>query len=130
MKAITKYFVMVVAMVAMCVNFSSCGETEDPTGLNDYYVECSVSGGGLDSYELSALKSLLNLELSELVMEAMEKDEAIYVFDKLVKALKVEFSDGMEVDETLKITLTLKTMDGKSIKQTVLKITQNGCTIA
>ena len=36
----------------------------------------------------------------------------------------------MEVDETLKITLTLKTMDGKSIKQSVLKITQNGCTIA
>ena len=130
MKTIAKYFMMVIAMVAMSVNLSSCEKEDSITGLNDYYVECNVSGGGLNSSEISALKSLLNLEFSELSLEAMDKDGAIYVFDRLVKELKNQFSVGLEVDETLKITLVLKTTEGKTVKQSVLKITQNGCTIA
>ena len=130
MKTVTKYFVMMVAMLAMCVNFSSCDEDPAVSGLNDYYVECNVSGGGLDSSEISALKSALNLQFSELVLEALEVDEATYVFDRLVKELKYEFSGGLEVDQPLKITLSLKTTDGKLVKKSTLTITYNGCTIS
>ena len=130
MKTITKYFVMMVVMMTMCVNFSSCEKDEAVEGLNDYYVEFNVSGGGLDASELSALKALLNYEFSEVVLEALEKDEAIYIFDRLVKELKYEFSGGMEIDEPLKITLYLKTTDGKLVKKSVLTISDDGCTIS
>lgn len=49
MKAITKYLMMMIAMLAMCVNFSSCSETEDepepeePTGIVGTWIE---SGNG------------------------------------------------------------------------------------
>ena len=93
MKTIAKYFMMVVAMVAMSVNLSSCEKEDSITGLNYYYVECNVSGGGLNSSEISALKSLLNLELSELSYEAMDKDGAIYVFDRLVHYCPLKIVD-------------------------------------
>ena len=55
----------------------------------------------------------------------MEVDQAIYVFDKFVKELKYEFSDGLGYDEELKITFYLKTINGKTIKKSTLKITEN-----
>ena len=132
MKALTKYFMMMIAMMAMCVSFSSCGSDDDEPidGIYDFYIECDVTGGGLDSSEISTLKSALNLELSGLDLEAMEVDEATYVFDKFVKELKYEFSDGLGIDEVLKITLYLKTTEGKTVKKSTLKITENGCTIS
>ena len=55
----------------------------------------------------------------------MEVDQAIYVSDKFVKELKYEFSDGLGYDEELKITFYLKTINGKTIKKSTLKITEN-----
>lgn len=131
MKAIAKYLMMTIAVMALCVNFSSCKEDEgSPTGINDFYVECDIAGGGLDSSEISTLKSALNLELSALDLEALEVDQAIYVFDKFVKELKYEFSDGLGYDEELMITFYLKTTDGKTVKKSTLKITENNCTIS
>ena len=63
--------------------------------------------------------------MSALDLEAMEVDQAIYVSDKFVKELKYEFSDGLGYDEELKITFYLKTINGKTIKKSTLKITEN-----
>lgn len=126
-----KFFAMMIAMLAMSVSFSSCGEDDEPeTGIKDYYIECDVKGGGLNSSELSTVKSSLNLELSELDLYALTKDEAIYVFDKFMQEMKYYFSEGIEgISETLSITFYLKEASGSTVKKAVLKVTGNGCTL-
>ena len=44
-----KFFAIMIAMLAMSVNFSSCdnGGEEPETEIKDYYIECDVKGGGL-----------------------------------------------------------------------------------
>ena len=122
---------MMIAMLAMSFSFSSCGEDDEPeTGIKDYYIECDVKGGGLNSSELSTVKSSLNLELSELDLYALTKDEAIYVFDKFMQEMKYYFSEGIEgISETLSITFYLKETSGSTVKKVVLKVTGNGCTL-
>ena len=117
----------------MIVSFSSCSgdDDDDPvSGIHDYYIECNVSGGGLDASELTELKSELNLIMTDFDLDAMDKDQAIYIFDQVVKEFKYEFSEGIVgVEGTLKITLTLKTVEGSSVKSSTLKITNTGCTV-
>ena len=121
---------MMIAMLAMTISFSSCDKEGVPeTEIKDYYIECDVKGGGLNSSELSALKSSLNLELSELDLYALTKDEAIYVFDKFIQEMKYYFSEGLDTSETLSITFYLKETSGSTVKKAVLKITKNGCTL-
>lgn len=125
---------MMIAMLAMSINFSSCSSDDDPvSAYNDYYIECDVKGGGLDSSTLNTLKSQLNLQLSELTyeMEGIDKDAALYIFDSFVKEMKGEFSSGVDgVEGTLKLVFILKTIEGKQIKTSTLNITNSSCTIS
>ena len=133
MKAITKYLMMMIAMLAMTVSFSSCGGDDDVTDTDkyDFYIECNVSGGGLDSSETNYLQSQLNSSLSEVRWEMLTKEDAIYYFDKEMKDLKYSFSDGLSyVDGTLYLKFILKTVDGKTVKTTTLNVTKDGCTFS
>lgn len=126
---------MMIAILAMSINFSSCSSDDDDpvSAYNDYYIECDVKGGGLDSSTLNTLKSQLNLELSELTyeMEGIDKDAALYIFDSFVKELKNEFSTGIDgVEGTLKMIFFLKTVEGKQVKTSTLNITNSSCTIS
>ncbi|MBE6288558.1 MAG: hypothetical protein E7099_10350 [Mediterranea massiliensis] len=134
MKAI-KFIGMMIAMLAMSVNFSSCSSDDDDpvSAYDDYYIECDAKGGGLDSSTLNTLKSELNISLSELSyeLEGLDKDAAIYIFDSFVKSMKSEFSSGISgVEGTLKLIFYLKTVDGKKIKTSTLNVTNTGCTIS
>lgn len=74
MKAVN-FFTMMIAMMAMSVSFSSCSgdDDDDPvSGIHDYYIECNVSGGGLDASELTELKSELNLIMTDFDLDAMD----------------------------------------------------------
>ena len=116
MKTITKYLMMMIAMVAMCVNFSSCKDDDDePTSeYHDYYIQCKVSGGGLDAAELNYMESQLNAKLADVEWEMLKKDEAIYYFDTAMKELRASFSEGIS---------------GITVKTTTLNVTKNGCTL-
>lgn len=126
-----KFFAMMIAMLAMSINFSSCSDDDDEPSseIKDFYIECDVKGGGLNASEISALKSALNVELSELDMEALTQDEAIYLFDRFIQEVKYVFSEGIESNETLTITFYLKTTSGSTVKKAVLKVTKDGCSV-
>lgn len=130
-----KFLAMMIAMLAMNIGFSSCSNDDDEplSAYQDYYIECSAKGGGFDAAELKALESELNVSLSSVTdnLEAIDQDTAIYIFDKFVKGLRDEFSSGEEyIEGTLKLTLTLKTVNGKKVKSSTLNITSSGCTIS
>ena len=69
----------------------------------------------------------LNSQFADETMEGVSKDQAIYVFDSVVKSLKQSFRNGSEdVVGTLNLTLVLKTTDGKVVKRSTLYITNSG----
>ena len=69
----------------------------------------------------------LNSQFADKTMEGVSKDQAIYVFDSVVKSLKQSFRNGSEdVVGTLNLTLVLKTTDGKVVKRSTLYITNSG----
>jgi len=126
-----KFLTMMIAMLAMSISFSSCGDEKEPgTDYYDYYIQCKVSGGGLDSSELNYLESQLNAELSDVEWEMLKKDDAIYYFDKKMKELRSAFAGGMSgITGTLYIKFILKTTEGDIIKTTTLNVTKDGCSL-
>lgn len=132
MKAV-KYLPLWLAMLVVTLCMASCSNDDDEVddqALNDYYIEVEVSGGGLDSQEINLIESELNTTLSDIGWEKLTKDEAIYYFDKAVKAMQYEFSEGVTgFAGTLHITFHLKTSNGKTVKSSTLNITKDGCTI-
>ena len=52
----------------LSVGFTSCSDDDDPVsshGYQDFYMQVSVSGGGLPAHMLTALESELNAQLLE-----------------------------------------------------------------
>ena len=73
------------------------------------------------------MTTALNSQFADETMEGYSKDQAIYVFDSVVKSLKQSFRNGSEdVVGTLNLTLVLKTTDGKVVKRSTLYITNSG----
>ena len=118
--------------MTMVAGIVSCNKEEPVEGnITDYYIECSVKGGGLNSQELYEIQTDLNYIIQDVVLEGYNRDEAIYIFDGLVTELKSEFSYGMDgITEPLKITLTLKTINGKKIKASTLTVTKDSCKLS
>lgn len=118
--------------MAMAVGLVSCNKEEPVVGnITDYYIECSVTGGGFNSQELYEIQSDINYSISDVVIEGCNRDEAIYVFDGVVTDLKGDFSFGLEgIAEPLKITLTLRTINGKKIKSSTLTVTRDSCKLS
>ena len=131
MKAV-KFLAMMFAVLALCVNFASCDKNDSPTTeYNDYYIQCKVSGGGLNASELNYVESQLNAELSDVEWEMLKQEEAIYYFDAAMKELRASYSDGMSgITGTLSMKFMLKTTEGKTVKTTTLNVTKDSCTLS
>lgn len=125
-----KYLVMAMFVALLSMSFTSCSDDDDddvPT-IADYYIECKMSGGGFSNQELTQMESYLNSQLTGTTFDGLERDEAIYIFDKIIKDLKVQFSDGLEgVVGTLNMILYLKTTDGVIVKTATIAVTKDGC---
>ncbi len=128
-----KYFSMMLAMLVCCMGFVSCSDDDDDnnfsgSAIDDFYIMCTASGGGLDSRELASFEASLNNEFVDLDLTGLKYDEAIYMFDSFIKNLKRGFSEGLSgVSGTLKLTFYLKTTSGKEVKRATLNITKDGC---
>lgn len=132
MKKFLRFFTMALALTGMAF-VSSCSDDDDQpqSTLHDYYIEASASGGGLDAAELKQFETELNSILSSDIIRGVNQDEAIYLFDDVMKSLKSSFSGGMQgVVGTLRVTFTLKTVEGKKVKVSTLNITKDSCTIS
>lgn len=129
-----KYLSMLLMMVALSVCMVSCGsddeESLDMDEIGNFYIEYEVTGGGLTSATLSAVKSQIESEYGRYV-NGIETKEAIYAFKELVKDVRDDFSNGVTVggaaiSGTLKILMVLKTEDGKFVKQGIVYVTKDG----
>lgn len=124
-----KFFSLMLIMLLGSISLASCGGDDDEPAItyDDFYIACSVSGGGFNSQELSYLESSLNASLVDTKLQGYEKNRAIYVFDSFVNDMRDEFSDGMNVSAPLYMTFILKTTGGSTVKSTTLTITRDGC---
>lgn len=122
-------------MLMVCsAGFTSCSDDDDDVDtsvITDYYMICTVSGGGFTSQEIDILQSRLNEELTSYYWKGIKYNEVIYEFDSEVDNYKNEFRSGMPgITGTLQITFFLKTKDGKTVKTSTLNITKDGCTLS
>ncbi len=117
-------------LTTMSLFVVSCGASDDDDpapAYGDFYIEFSCSGGGFTQQELTQMNATLNSEFSSQTMEGISKDQAIYVFDSVVKNLKQTFKySSDDIVGTLNMTLFLKTTEGKVVKQTVIYVTSVG----
>lgn len=133
MKAITKYLLMMIAMMAMCVNFSSCGDDEDtpdPNEVEDFVVSYTATGGGLDNTDLSYVEDYFEDEYGR-YLNGYSTNEAIYVFERFVREIRDDFSHGLSYDDaaivgTLTLKLDMKNSKGKLVKTGYVYFTSTG----
>ncbi len=114
-----KYVLIFATFVASSVFFTSCDKDEEAevTGLNDFYIEVKVSGGGFDAATLASIESGMNAELLEVGLWKLTKKEAIEIFDDFIEEEKYYWIDGAsDVKGTLRMKFTLKTTKGVSVK--------------
>ena len=122
MKAFTKYLMVMIAMMAMCVNFSSCeGDNgPDPTEVEDFVVSYTATGGGLDNTALSIVEDYFEDEYGR-YLNGYSTNEAVYVFERFVREIRDDFSHGFSYDGaaivgTLTLKLDMKNSKGKHVK--------------
>lgn len=133
MKQLKYFSLATLALFAMLfsVTLTSCSSDDDDDNvgsINDFYISCSLRGGGFDSQTLSTQEAQLNAAIAGSTMQGYTVDEAKYVFNNVVKEFKNEFSDGMSgLSEPLVITFYLKTTDGTTVSTSTLTVTQDGC---
>ena len=126
MKAM-KYLSMVLLMLVTSVRMFSCSDDDDSpvSGINNFYIEFDVSGGGLTAAELNNIKS--GLASIDTNMRGYETEEATYIFRELLKELRDGFAEGLPyLSGTLDIKLTLKSEDGRTVMSGVIHVTQTG----
>ena len=127
-----KYLSMMLFMVMASVCFSACGDDDepvDPNEINNFYIEFDVTGGGLTSAELNSIES--GLASVDTYLEGCETQEAIYIFKETVKGIRDIYAEEggiATLSETLNITMTLKTEDGRTVTSGVVHVTNDGAT--
>ena len=128
-----KYLSMMLFMVMASVCFSACGDDDDnpvdPNEINNFYIEFDVKGGGLTSAELNSIKS--DLASVDTYLKGCETQEAIYAFKEFVKGVRNIYAEEggiATLSETLNITMTLKTEDGRTVTSGVVHVTNEGAT--
>lgn len=129
-----KYLSFMLMLMVCSAGFTSCSDDDDDVDtsvITDYYMICTVSGGGLTSQEIDRLQSQLNEELTSFYWKGIKYNEVIYEFDSEVDYFKDGFMSGMSgITGTLQITFFLKNKDGKTVKTSTLNITKDGCTLS
>lgn len=136
MKKVTKILGLLL-MLLVPFALSSCSDDDDDDSvveISDWYSECtSVTGGGLSPQRCSQLQNTLNtdgdLELGPAyVWRNVNREQAIYYFNKQMDSLKEAFSYGMSgISGTLTIVVSLKNSSGKTAKTARLEVTSDGC---
>lgn len=119
-------------IAVLSLSFASCSDDDDPVPtITDYYMTCTVTGGGLSPQELDNLEANLNAELTQYYWEAQELDYVLYYFNSEVEDWQDVFSEGVDgISGTLQITFQLKTKEGQTVRTATLNVTENGCTIS
>ena len=107
-----KFIAMMIAMMAMCVNFSSCGGDDDEpassTEVDDFVIKYSAEGGGLDTVELASAVKQFENEYGQYVTK-VQTNEVVYEFEQLVKEIRDDYSSGVTFNGAAIVgTLTLK----------------------
>lgn len=129
-----KYLSMLLMMVALSMSMAGCGDDDDamPAGdeINDFFIEYTVTGGGLNQAQLNSVKTQVMSEYGS-YFDKMTTNEAIYEFKELVEEIRKDFSRGVTVggaaiNGTMDITMVLKTKDGKAIKKGIVHVTKDG----
>ena len=113
-----KWFLIFATLVASSV-FTSCSKDDDAevTGLNDFYIEVDLKGGGFDDATLAYNEANMNADLLELGLWNLTPEQASNIFNEFIEEMKYEYIDGMSnVKGTLRMKYTLKTTKGVSIK--------------
>lgn len=123
-----KFLATLFAMMLVMGGFTSCSSDDDDspavTGLNDFYITVSASGGGLSAADITELESNMNSMLLDYRMYAYQLDDAVEEFDDMMEGLTYVYYEGMYgVKGTLKMVFTLKTTKGTIIKSSTLNIT-------
>ena len=106
-----KWFLIFATFVASSV-FTSCSKDDEAevTGLNDFYIEVDLKGGGFDDATLAYNEANMNAELLELGLWKLTKEQASNIFNEFIEEMKYEYIDGMSnVKGTLRMKYTLKT---------------------
>lgn len=131
-----KSLLMSVLVISLSLSLVSCGDDDESIPeITDYYMTCTVRGGGLSTQDLEALEAQLNAALTQYQWSGIDLDHALYNFGEQVEAYRLAFSDGYReisnyISDTLRITFQLKTKAGVTVTTSTLNVTKDGCTIS
>ena len=118
---------VVIFMAVMSVGLSSCGDDngDDIVTVGDFYFSFElVDRGTLSSSDANALMGALNASVTP--MDGWKRDEAIYVYNREIEGLRVDYSGNNDFE----VTFIMKLMESnKVVKSNVVEIKRSGCTI-
>lgn len=129
-----KFLAMMIAMLAMSVSFSSCGDDEDEpaasTEVDDFVIKYSADGGGLNAVELASVVKHFEGEYGQYVTK-VQTNEVVYEFEKLVREIRDDYSGGVTFGDAAivgKLTLKLELYNSKNklIKTGYVYLTATG----
>lgn len=132
-----KYLSMLLMMLTMSVCMLSCGDDDDEPAadeIHDFFWEMNiVDRGNLTASAAKTLEINLNAVCAQLEDEltGITRGDAVYLHDKLVEILRVEFSDKPISASygTVSFVVSLKMDDGKVVKKNTLIINKDGCSV-
>ena len=120
-----------VAMLSLSFTACSDDENDELHELTDYYVTCTVSGGGLSPQDLDNRETEYNAYFADEYIEGVDYAHAIYWFNDVVEDFQERWEHGdSDVSGTLRVTLQLKNKSGEVIRTATVNITNEGSHIS
>lgn len=137
MDALKKKICMLLSIMMTICFFVSCGDDDDPATdeIRDYFWEVKVvDKGHLTASEANSFARILDDTCAELedYLIGINRSDAIYLHDKLIKAFRVLFSDEMTIPAswgTITFTVSLKLDDGETVKKNTITISKDNCSV-
>lgn len=122
------FFITLTFAICSLATLSSCSSDDDDdsgTGIGDYYISFSIADSGSMSYsEANAFVGELNT--LNTAMNGYTQEEALYVYNKLIK----ELSNSLDGNNGVKVSFYCDLMiEKKIVKRTLFEVTKTGCTI-
>lgn len=126
LQRVSSKFFVVLSLMFLNVAICSCTSDDDPRiDLGDYYFRFEVvDRGTLSDGEANQVMGALNAQMP--TMNGYKRDEAIYVYDKQIEALRVAYSGSNDFELSFRVKLMVET---SVVKSNVVKIARQGCTI-
>lgn len=126
-----KYFINLVACLFMALGaftFVACNDDKDEPvdEFGDYYIKFElVDKGTFTEAEANQLIGELNSGVE--AQEGISKDQAIYLFDRVMRNLELTYSGTNKFEVSFRVKLMNK---NSTVKSQMVKITRNGCTVS